>query len=198
MGNSISHLLGLFLFDIVLDEVGILLDLVLSDAHLEQLIQNRPPCWIGQVNSTACAALWSRWKRIPRTVDGLGNNGLGLLRLSRDGTVPVPTKKIAHAAVVFVRAPRDIDLASSDGRSKWLCLCLLAGILLPLVHLLLELPCFFLVDERQAGHALFELEGMEKGTVLVILEGVIDLLVPDDTSVGGGDVDHFEPESIPN
>lgn len=34
MGNPVGHLLGLFLFDIVLDEIGILFNLVLSDAHL--------------------------------------------------------------------------------------------------------------------------------------------------------------------
>lgn len=39
---------------------------------------------------------------------------------------------------------------------------------------------------------------MEKGAVLVILKGVIDFLVPDDTSVGRRDVDQFEPEGIPN
>ena len=112
--------------------------------------------------------------------------------------MPVTTKKIAHPAVVFVRATRDIDLSSSNRRSERLCLCLLTGILLALIHFLLELPCFFLVDKGQAGHALLELEGMEKGAILVILEGVIDFLVPDDTSVGRGDVDHLQPEGIPD
>lgn len=59
MGNPIGHLLGLFLFDIVLDEIGILFNLVLGDAHLQQLVENGPPSGIGQINRTTCTALWS-------------------------------------------------------------------------------------------------------------------------------------------
>jgi hypothetical protein len=77
-----------------------------------------------------------------------------------------------------------------------LSLCLLASILFPLIHLLLELSGFFLVDKGQTGDTLFELEGMEKGAVLVVLEGIIDFLVPDDTSIGGRDVDQFQPECV--
>lgn len=54
----------------------------------------------------------------------------------------------------------------------------LASILLSFVHLFLELLGLFLVHERQPSQALLELEGVEKGAVLVILPCVEDLLVP--------------------
>lgn len=53
-------------------------------------------------------------------------------------------------------------------------------ILLALVHLLLELLCFLLIGKRQTGQAVLELKGVEEGTVLVVLERVVDFLVPDD------------------
>lgn len=69
-------------------------------------------------------------------------------------------------------------------------------ILLALVHLLLELLCFLLIGKRQTGQAVLELKGVEEGTVLVVLERVVDFLVPDDAAVGGRDVDHLDPEGI--
>ena len=56
-------------------------------------------------------------------------------------------------------------------------------ILLPLVHLLLELLGLFLVHKRQTSHALLQLETVKEGPVLVVGEGVVDLLIPEDSSV---------------
>lgn len=61
---------------------------------------------------------------------------------------------------------------------------LLAGVLLPLIHLLLELLGLLLVDEGEAGETFFQLEGVEEGAVLIVGEGVVDFLVPDDASIG--------------
>lgn len=58
-------------------------------------------------------------------------------------------------------------------------------ILLAFIHLLLELLCFLFICKRQTSQTVLELEGVEEGTVLVVLEGVIDFLVPDDTAVRG-------------
>ena len=60
---------------------------------------------------------------------------------------------------------------------------LFASILLPLVHLLLELLCFLLVYEGEASKTLFELERVEEGPVLVVKEGIVYLLIPDDTTI---------------
>jgi hypothetical protein len=108
----------------------------------------------------------------------------------------VAAQEVADAAVVFVGAAGDVDLAAADGRGKRLGPCVLARVLLPLVHLLLEGARLLLVDKRQAGHALLELEGMEEGAVLVVLERVVDLLVPDHPSIRRGDVDQLDPKGV--
>lgn len=75
--------------------------------------------------------------------------------------------------------------SGSSSSAKGLAPRVLVGILLALIDLFLELLCFFLVCKGQAGHAFFQLKGVEEGPVLVVLEGVVDLLVPDDTAIGG-------------
>jgi hypothetical protein len=55
---------------------------------------------------------------------------------------------------------------------------ILVRILLPLVHLLLELLRFLLVCKTQPKHALLALEAEEEDAVLVVLEGVVEFLVP--------------------
>ena len=57
---------------------------------------------------------------------------------------------------------------------------LFAGILFPLINLLFELLRLFLVDEREPRQAFLELERMEERSVLVVIEWIVDLLVPDD------------------
>ena len=106
------------------------------------------------------------------------------------------TKKVADSAMMSVRSSWHEDLTTPSSRGKWLCFCLLACVLFAFIHFLLELPCLFLVDEGQAGHTLFELEGMEEGSVLVVLESVIYFLIPDNASVCRRDIDKFDPEGI--
>ena len=78
-----------------------------------------------------------------------------------------------------------IVLVCAATTAKWLVLCVLVCILLAFVHLLLELLGFLLICKRQTGKTILELEGVEEGTVLVILEGVVDFLVPDDAAIRG-------------
>jgi hypothetical protein len=59
------------------------------------------------------------------------------------------------------------------------------SVLLAFVHLLLELLCFLLISKRQAGQTVLELKGVEEGAVLVVLEGVVDFLVPDNAAIRG-------------
>ena len=83
------------------------------------------------------------------------------------------------------RTGSSIVLVCTAATAKRLILCVLVCILLAFVHLLLELLCFLLISERQAGQTVLELECVEEGTVLVILEGVVDFLVPDDAAIRG-------------
>ena len=73
---------------------------------------------------------------------------------------------------------------------------ILMRILLPLVHLLLELLRFLLVRKTQPEHALLALEAEEEDAVLVVLEGVVDFLVPYHAAIGRGDVDELDPEGV--
>lgn len=70
-------------------------------------------------------------------------------------------------------------------RAEGLVLCVLVGVLLAVVNLLLERLGLLLVGEREGCLAGLELEGVEEDTVLVVGEGVVELLVPDDAAVGG-------------
>lgn len=62
---------------------------------------------------------------------------------------------------------------------------LFARVLLPLLHLLDESLCFLLVGEGEPRGTVLKLEGMKEGPVLVISKVIVDLLVPDYTSVHG-------------
>ena len=55
---------------------------------------------------------------------------------------------------------------------------ILVRILLALIHHLLELLRFLLFGKAQPKHALLALEAEEEDAVLVVLEGVVDFLVP--------------------
>lgn len=57
-----------------------------------------------------------------------------------------------------------------------------AGILFPVVHLLLELLGLFLVDESEPGQAVLQLEAVKEGAVLVVAPRIEYLLVPYDSS----------------
>lgn len=77
-------------------------------------------------------------------------------------------------------------------------LCSSACILLSLIHLLLELFGLLFVDEAQTSQAFFEFEGMEKGSVLVIVPRIENLLVPDNSSIGRRNIHHLDPVCISN
>lgn len=66
---------------------------------------------------------------------------------------------------------------------------------LALMHLLDKGLGFLLVDKGQAGGTGFELECMKEGSVLVVSEVVIDLLIPDHAPASGRDIDYFKPKS---
>jgi hypothetical protein len=108
------------------------------------------------------------------------------------------TEKVTDSAVVFLRRAWYIELAATCRGGEGLCFCVFACVLFPLIHLLLESPRLFLVDKRQAGHTLFEFKGMEKSSVLVILEGIVDFLIPNYASACRRDVDQLDPESVPD
>lgn len=74
---------------------------------------------------------------------------------------------------------------------KGLRLRVLVRILLPFVHLLHERLCFLLVNKGQPGQTfwMFQLEGVEEGAILVVLECVVDFLIPYHTSISGRYVD---------
>lgn len=73
---------------------------------------------------------------------------------------------------------------------------ILMRILLPLIHLLLKLLRLLLIRKTQPRQTIFQLKRMEECPVLVILEGVVDLLIPEDTSVRRADVYELDPEGV--
>lgn len=67
--------------------------------------------------------------------------------------------------------------------SEWLLAGGFVSDLLPLIDLLLELLGLLVVDEGKAGQAVFQLKGVKEDPVLVVLEGIIDLLIPYDPTI---------------
>ena len=61
-------------------------------------------------------------------------------------------------------------------------------ILLTIIHLLLKLFRFLLVGERETCKTFLKLEGVEKGSILIIVERVINFLIPYDPTIGTLDV----------
>jgi hypothetical protein len=86
--------------------------------------------------------------------------------------------------------------AGSCGCAERLVLGVLVGVLFAVVELLLERLGLLLVGEGQAGQTVLELKRVEEDAVLVVGEGVVDLLVPDDTATMGRYVHHLQPESV--
>ena len=80
---------------------------------------------------------------------------------------------------------RMIALRCSSCALKRSRLGVFAGILLPLVHFLLECPRFLFVCKGKTRQATFELKRMEKGAVLVVYKVLVDFLVPYYTSICG-------------
>lgn len=65
------------------------------------------------------------------------------------------------------------------------CLCSSTCVLFSLVHLLFELFGLLLIDEAQTSQAFLEFKCMEESSILVVVPRVEDLLIPDNSSVGG-------------
>ena len=61
-------------------------------------------------------------------------------------------------------------------------------ILLPLINFLLELLCLFLICKAETRETVLELESVEERPVLIVGESVVDLLIPQNTTICGGDV----------
>lgn len=101
----------------------------------------------------------------------------------------MPVEDVAQQAVFL--ASRCVGRSAEWCRSRGS-----AGVLLSLVHFLLELLGLLLVDEAEPGEALFQLERMEEGSVLVVAPRIEDLLVPDDPAVGGRNINHLEPVGV--
>jgi len=79
---------------------------------------------------------------------------------------------------------------------KGLTLGILMRILLPLLHLLPKLLRLLLIREAESKQRILPLEGVEERPVLVILEGIVDLLIPDHASIRGADVYELDPERV--
>jgi hypothetical protein len=67
--------------------------------------------------------------------------------------------------------------------TKWICLCCSRGILFSVIHLLQECLGLLFIHERQASHAIFGLESMEEGSILIVGESVIYFLIPNHPTV---------------
>jgi hypothetical protein len=86
--------------------------------------------------------------------------------------------------LMMVSAAVRITRAGANRCAERLIPGVLVRILLAVIHLLLERLGLFLVAERQASKAVLQLKGVEEDTILVVGEGVIDLLVPYHAPVG--------------
>ena len=67
---------------------------------------------------------------------------------------------------------------------KWSSFGGFTRILLPIVHLLLKLFRLLLVGEGETCKTFLKLERVEKDSVLVIVERVINFLIPYDPTIG--------------
>jgi hypothetical protein len=203
----------LLLLNIQLDKVCILLDLVLCDAHCQQLLQQGLPRGVRGVDGGAPCA----WRAGVAALRGRHHvharrRHHGLRRRRCVGRMPVAEQAPQEAMAVAL--PIRGRPAGPCGGAEGLVLCVLVGVLLAVVDLLLECLGLLLVGEGEGGQAVLELEGVEEDAVLVVGEVVVDLLVPDDATVGRlqhamsglglqetsahtyRDVDQLEPEGI--
>jgi hypothetical protein len=72
------------------------------------------------------------------------------------------------------------------------------SVLLSVIHFLLKGLCFLLINKTKSSKAVFELESVKENSILIIREGVVDLLVPDNTAVGRRNIYELDPECIPH
>lgn len=100
--------------------------------------------------------------------------------------VPVAEQASEQAVAVAVAVALAVrgGATAPCGSAKGLVLCVLVGVLLAVVHLLLERLGLLLVGKGQSGLAFLQLKRVEEDAVLVVREAIVDLLVPDDAAVG--------------
>jgi len=79
---------------------------------------------------------------------------------------------------------------------KRLALGIFVRILLPLINLLLELLCLFLIRKAETRETVLELESVEERAILVVGECVVDFLIPQNTTVGGRDVHKLDKVGV--
>jgi hypothetical protein len=176
------HLLVcLALLNVQLDEIGVLLDLVFRDAHSQQLFQQRLPRRVARVDCRAPRAADVGLARGGGRNDAGRDDGLWLLRGGRRLSV---SKQTAQQTVALVSVRRSRASPAAHRRAEGLVPSVLVGVLLAVVHLLLERLGLLLVGEGEPREAVLKLKGMEEDAVLVVGEGVVDLLVPDDAATG--------------
>lgn len=72
----------------------------------------------------------------------------------------------------------------SGGALKWSGFGLLACILLSVIHLFLECFGFFFIHKRKSCQTIFQFKRMKERPVLVVIEWLINLLVPDNAAIG--------------
>lgn len=175
--------LGLFLLQEVDDEVLVLLYKVVRETLLFQVIAKMlPPFRIKRLQDAELGLVTvDTPRRLPAKVpDGRSPCARRFgWRWRRCRGVPMPSENAAQQAVLVMTAP-----CARSYPSKWCRFGRLARVLFPVVHLFLELLGLLLVCEAQASHAVFYLEGVEEGSVLVVAPRVEYLLVPDDPSHG--------------
>lgn len=69
-------------------------------------------------------------------------------------------------------------------------------ILLPLINLLLELLCLFLIRKAETRKTVLELESVEERAILVVGECVVNLLIPQNTTIRGRDVHKLDKVGV--
>lgn len=53
------------------------------------------------------------------------------------------------------------------------------------MHFLQKCLCLFLIRKRKSSRAFFELERVEEDSVLVIIESIVDFLIPQNSTIRG-------------
>lgn len=72
------------------------------------------------------------------------------------------------------------NMGREPGRAAALGFCVLVARL----DFLVEASSLLLIGKRETGHAVLELEGVEKGPIVVVSEALVELLIPDHALVG--------------
>ena len=86
--------------------------------------------------------------------------------------------------------------AAPCGCAERFVLCVLVGVLFAVVELLLERPGLLLVGERQASQTVLELESVEERPILVVGKRVVNLLIPQNTTIRGRDIHELDEVGV--